>query len=123
MVNETSIELDVMSVTIDPHARRAQLLAFSLHQVECEAARFASAATIHALTNHISAVRNVLYLVATLVGQGKDTEIEMLLELGETSLRQARILLLRTRQARFGARGPSLLSRDGNDSQETAYFD
>lgn len=85
-----------MSLTSDSQVQRALLLTSSLQQLEREAARFASAATIHALSNYILTIRIVLQLVATRVGQGNDTEADILLDVAETSLRLGRVLIMHT---------------------------
>ena len=99
-----------MIVTNDSQMQRAVLLRSSLQQLERDAARFASAATIHALSSYILTVRIALQLVAARVGQGKDTEVDVLLEVSETSLRLGRVLILHTRQARFGGQRVSTLA-------------
>jgi len=93
----------ILAIDPDVH-RRAQLLASNLRQVQHEAARFASAATIHALSNHILAARVALHVIAARVGQEKDTEIEEVFECAESALGKARVLLVRTQRVRFSGK-------------------
>ena len=71
-----------MNVAIEPVMNRTRLLASNLRTLQRQAARFASAATIHELTNHILTSRVALQLVEARLMQGQDADTTPLFRTG-----------------------------------------
>ena len=83
---------------------RATLLAGSLRQIRHAAERLSAADVIHQLRNSILTAQGALGLVETRLSQGRNDDIDTLLDLAETRLRECRALVARTQSARFGRR-------------------
>jgi hypothetical protein len=97
-----------MNVAKESVISRTRILACSLRSLQQEAARFASGATVHELTNHILTSRVGLELVEARLLQGQDADTDMLLELVEKRVCAGRALLARMRQSRLGSHLPAI---------------
>jgi hypothetical protein len=73
---------------------RARSLAANLRQLRRDAERFASAATIHCLSNDVLTIEAALHVVEKRLGQGPSDEVEQLLDLAESRLSEGRLLLV-----------------------------
>ena len=85
--------------TIDTSTRLA-VLNSSLSQLRREADRLGAGDTIHLLRNSILTAQGALGLVESRLAQGRSDEVDNLLELAETRLREARSLVARRRRSR-----------------------
>jgi hypothetical protein len=89
---------------------RVALLASSLRQVRGEGDRLGAADAIHQLRNCILTAQGALGLVEARLAQGRDDEIEKLLDLAESRLREARALIVQTSRRRLCPARPMTLA-------------
>ena len=87
---------------------RTRVLQAGLRQLRRDGDLFGTSATIHNLRNDIVTVQGALGLVEARLRQGHADELEMLLDLAETRLREGRALIARTLQVRFASLRPAL---------------
>ncbi len=86
---------------------RTRVLQAGLRQLRRDGDRFGTAATIHPLRNAILTVQGALGLVEARRRQGHADEIELLLDLADTRLREGRALIARTQHVRFAGLQPA----------------
>jgi len=87
---------------------RAMLLAGSVRQLRRQTDTLGAADAIHQLRNSVLIAQGALSIVETRLSQGRDDDIEKLLDLAETRVREGRALVARTRGLRLGRR-PAVL--------------
>ncbi|GEM_PF-5856776 len=82
---------------------RTLILRSDLRQLKVAADQHAAGDTIHALRNSLATAQAALSLIELRYANGVTDEDQELLDLAEQRLQDARALLARTRQARFGS--------------------
>lgn len=80
---------------------RYRILAAELSRLRVQAYQVGAADTIHSLINAVSTVQGALRLVETRLADGRDDDLEQLLDLAETRIREGRSLVAQTRRRRF----------------------
>jgi hypothetical protein len=86
---------------------RTRVLQAGLRQLRRDGDRFGTSDTIHTLRNAIGTVQGALGLVEARLTQGHADEIELLLDLADTRLREGRALIARTQHVRFPGLQPA----------------
>ena len=80
---------------------RYRILAAELSRLRVESHQVGAADTIHSLINTVSTVQGALGLVETRLTEGRDDDVERLLDLAEMRIRQGRSLVVQARRRRF----------------------
>jgi hypothetical protein len=97
-------------ITIDNPAqsKRALVLRAGLRNLRSEADRVGAADIVHQLRNCVMTAQGALHVVEARLTQGRNDELDELLDLAERRMHEARALIARSRLARFPSRRPVL---------------
>ncbi len=82
---------------------RSSVLGSQLRQFRIEADRAGRADTVHALRNTVQTASGALRLVEHHLRHGQSTDIEVLLDIAETRLREGRAMIARARRPYLAA--------------------
>ncbi len=80
---------------------RALLLRSSLNQLQHAADRMGASDTIHYLRNCVLTAQGALGIVEARLAASRNDDLEQLIELAETRLREGRALIARSQQTRW----------------------
>ena len=89
-------------------SKRALVLRAGLRHLRSDADRLGAADVVHQLMNCVMTAQGALHIVDTRLAEGRDEELEELLNLAEGRVREGRALVTRVQMARFPARQPML---------------
>jgi hypothetical protein len=86
---------------------RFRILAAELYRLRVEADHVGAADTIHSLLNAVLTVQGALHLIKTRLADGRDDDLEQLLDLAEVRIRQGRSLVVKARRRFPHRRSPA----------------
>lgn len=102
------MRMDDMMPCIPSLWERAKALRDGVLALRIASDRMASADTIHHLRNCVQTAHGALSLAEAHLKAGKTDDLELLLNLAESRMREGRALIVRTQQLRFHAERPVL---------------